>query len=192
MKEIIENKIRESIYVKEKILASRDILNSISVATSYMMDSLRNNGKILLCGNGGSASDALHIASELVGRFQINRAAIPAIAINSDVSTMTSIANDYGYDRVFERIVDGLMQNNDILLGISTSGNSENVCLALEKAKEKNGIAIALLGKDGGKAQSIADVSIIVPSSVTARIQEAHIMIGHIMCEIIEGTLNGK
>ena len=153
---------------------------------------MRFGGKVLLCGNGGSASDALHIAGELIGRFQRERQGLPAIALNADVASMTAIANDYGYDRIFERGVEGLLNKGDTLIGISTSGNSENVYLAVKKAKEKGGKTIALLGKDGGKINDIADISIVVPSDCTARIQESHIMIGHIICELVEDSyVNG-
>ena len=190
---IIEDRIRESISTKESILSSTEILKAIEDAATLVVNCLGSDGKVLLCGNGGSASDALHIAGELVGRFQKERKSMPAYALNADVATMTAIANDYGYEKVFERGVEGLMKSGDLLIGISTSGNSENVFRAISKAKEVGGKTIALLGKDGGKIKDIADVSIIVPSNVTARIQESHIMIGHIICEIAEDAcVNGR
>ncbi len=190
---IIEDRIRESIKTKESILSSTEILKTIEDAATLVVNCLGSDGKVLLCGNGGSASDALHIAGELVGRFQKERKSMPAYALNADVATMTAIANDYGYEKVFERGVEGLMKSGDLLIGISTSGNSENVYRAISKAKEIGGKTIALLGKDGGKIKDIADVSIIVPSNVTARIQESHIMIGHIICEIAEDAcVNGR
>jgi D-sedoheptulose 7-phosphate isomerase len=148
--------------------------------------SLDNGGKLLLMGNGGSAGDAQHIAAEFIGRYKKERPALPAIALTVDTSALTAIGNDYGYDFVFERQVDGLAQKGDIVLGFSTSGNSENVVRALKKAKEKGAKTIALLGKSGGKAKDVAEIAIVVPSNDTARIQEAHITIGHIICEIIE------
>lgn len=190
---IIEDRIRESISTKESILSSTEILKAIEDAATLVVNCLGSDGKVLLCGNGGSASDALHIAGELVGRFQKERKSMPAYALNADVATMTAIANDYGYEKVFERGVEGLMKSGDLLIGISTSGNSENVYRAISKAKEIGGKTIALLGKNGGKIKDIADVSIIVPSNVTARIQESHIMIGHIICEIAEDAcVNGR
>lgn len=190
---IIEDRIRESIKTKESILSSTEILKAIEDAANLVVNCLGSDGKVLLCGNGGSASDALHIAGELVGRFQKERKSMPAYALNADVATMTAIANDYGYEKVFERGVEGLMKSGDLLIGISTSGNSENVYRAISKSKEIGGKTIALLGKDGGKIKDIADVSIIVPSNVTARIQESHIMIGHIICEIAEDAcVNGR
>lgn len=189
---LIEERIKESIHTKKVLLQSPELIQSIEQAAECVCDTLRQNGKVLLCGNGGSASDALHIAGELVGRFQKERSALPAIALNADVAIMTAIANDYGYDKVYERSVEGFMKEQDTLLGISTSGNSENVYLAIKKAKKIHGKTIALLGQDGGKIKKIADISIIVPSDCTARIQESHIMIGHIICELAEASyVNG-
>lgn len=185
---LIEERIKESIDTKYSLLHSPELIREIESASGAVCDTLKAGGKVLLCGNGGSASDALHIAGELVGRFQEERNALPAIALNADIATLTAIANDYGYERVFERGVEGLMKEGDCLIGISTSGNSENVYLAIKKAKGLGGKTIALLGKDGGKIKDIADISIIVPSDCTARIQESHIMIGHIICELAEDS----
>lgn len=185
---LIEERISDSIIVKQTILQSEEHIHAIEKASQTVIDSLKNGGKVLLCGNGGSASDAIHIAGELVGRFQRERKAMAAIALNNDVATMTAISNDYGYDKVFVRGVEGLLKPEDTLIGISTSGNSENIWLALLKAKEMGGKTVAFLGKDGGKIKDIADVSIIVPSNCTARIQESHIMIGHIICELVEDS----
>ena len=189
---LIEERIKESIDTKYSLLHSPELIRAIESASEAVCGSLKAGGKVLLCGNGGSASDALHIAGELVGRFQKERSALPAIALNADVATMTAIANDYGYERLFEREVAGLMREGDCLLGISTSGNSENVYLAIKKAKEMGGQTVAFLGKDGGKIRDVADISLVVPSDCTARIQEAHIMIGHIICELAEDSyVNG-
>lgn len=187
--ELIENRIRDSIETKQKVLNNKKILDTIQRASDLIVESYNKDGKVFLCGNGGSASDALHIAGELLGRFQKERRAIPAIALNADVASMTAIANDYGYERIFARAVEGYMTRADILIGISTSGNSENVYQAFLKAGEIGSKTIALLGKEGGKIKDIVDVAIIVPSNVTARIQESHIMIGHIICELIEEKL---
>lgn len=187
--QIIENRIAESIAVKQKILNDKRLLEDIQKAADLVIDAYKRGGKVLLCGNGGSASDALHIAGELVGRFQKERKSAPAIALNADVASMTAIANDYGYDRIFSRAVEGYMAPSDILIGISTSGNSENVYQAIITAKEVGGKTVAFLGRDGGKIKDISDVAVIVPSGVTARIQESHIMIGHIICELAEETL---
>lgn len=186
---IIEERIGESIVTKQNILKNKELITDIQRAADLVIDSILKDGKVLLCGNGGSAADALHIAGELVGRFQKERKSVPAIALNADMASMTAIANDCGYDSVFSRIVEGYMEEKDILIGISTSGNSENVYNALLKAKEIGGKTIAFLGRDGGKIKDIVDVPIIVPSDVTARIQESHIMIGHIICELAEEVL---
>lgn len=186
---LIEDRVRESIGTKQKILNDKGLISLIQ-ETAYMMAGvLAAGGKILLCGNGGSASDSLHIAGELVGRFRKERGPLPAIALNADVASMTAIANDYGYDRIFSRAVEGYMDAADLLVGISTSGNSENVYQAFLKAKEIGGRAVALLGRDGGKIKDVVDVAVIVPDDVKARIQEAHIMIGHIICELIEDMM---
>lgn len=186
MTSVITDRIRESIDVKEKILSDEEIITKIQKAGEIVRDAMRNGNKILLCGNGGSASDSLHIAGEFVGRFQKERESLPAIALNADVASLTSIANDYGYEHVFERGIEGYGNPGDVLLGISTSGNSENVILAMKKAREKGVYTIGLSGKNGGKMDALADVSIVVPSDCTARIQESHIMIGHIICELAE------
>lgn len=186
---LIEDRIRESIGAKQKILHDKRMVGLIQEAADLVAGTLADGGKILLCGNGGSASDALHIAGELVGRFQRERRPVPAIALNADVASMTAIANDYGFEKIFQRAVEGYMSAADTLVGISTSGNSENVCQALLKAKEIGGKTVALLGRDGGRAKNIADVAVIVPDNVTARVQEAHIMIGHIICELVEDMI---
>lgn len=188
----IEREIVDSIEVKKEILKDKELLSTLATMANQIAASLKNNGKILICGNGGSASDALHIAGEIVGRFQKERNAYPAIALNSDVATMTAIANDYGYNQVFSRQVEGLMRPGDILLGISTSGNSKNVIKAVEKAHEIGGKAFLLTGKSGGKLKDVCDLKIIVPSNVTAHIQEAHICLYHILCGLIEDAMIGE
>ena len=144
---------------------------------------------MVLCGNGGSASDALHFAGEIVGRFIRERDAWPAVVLNADVATMTAIGNDYGYDDVFSRQAQAHCQEGDVFIGISTSGNSENVRRALEMAKSKGCKTAALLGKDGGIIGKIADIPLIVPCNTTARVQESHILLIHIMCELVERDL---
>ena len=183
---LIKTRISESIETKKKILEDDYLLTQIQNVADMIVNALFEDKKVLLCGNGGSASDALHITGELVGRFQKERKAMAAICLNADVATMTAIANDYSFDEVYAREVEGLLQKGDILIGISTSGNSENVYRALERAKRLGGKAIALLGKGGGKIKGKADISIVVPDDNTARIQESHIMIGHILCELVE------
>ena len=183
---VINERIQESIDVKKKLVEDMEIQSSIERVARVIHSSLGQGGKILFCGNGGSAADSLHLAGEIVGRFQKERSSMAAVALNADVATMTSIANDYGYEFVFSRMVEGLMNQDDVLVGISTSGNSENVYRAILKAKEMGGCTVAFLGNDGGKIKKIADISIVVPSNCTARIQEAPIMIGHIICELVE------
>lgn len=189
MDSIIIERLKESIDVKSKILNDQKICKIIKQVCIKIINTYNENGKVLICGNGGSASDALHITGELVGRFQKERKSLPAIALNSDVATMTAVANDYGYDYIFSRQLEGIMSNKDVFIGISTSGNSENIYQAVLKAKELGGITVGMLGNDGGKISQIVDYPIIVPSYVTARIQESHITIGHIICEIVESEL---
>ncbi|WP_456431834.1 D-sedoheptulose 7-phosphate isomerase [Nitratifractor sp.] len=151
-----------------------------------MVRTLREGGKILLFGNGGSAADAQHIAAELTGRFKKERRGLPAIALTTDSSAVTAIANDYGYERVFVRQLEALVRPGDLCIGISTSGNSANVLLALERARELECATIGLSGRDGGRMSEVCDLNLIVPSDDTARIQEMHIMIGHILCGIVD------
>lgn len=186
MVSLIIDRIEDSIAVKERILSDKVIISRIREAGEVVRKALRDGNKVLLCGNGGSASDSLHIAGEFVGRFQKERESLPAIALNADVASLTAIANDYGYEHVFERGVEGHGNPGDVLIGISTSGNSENVVLAMKKAREKGVSTVGLCGRDGGQMDALADISIVVPSDCTARIQESHIMIGHIICELAE------
>lgn len=189
MIEPIKLRINESIDVKKGLLENQTILDTIDALAHAITDCLRNGGKLALCGNGGSTSDALHFAGEIVGRFQKERKAWLAIVFNVDVATMTAIANDYGYDNVFTRQVEGHLTKKDILIGISTSGNSENVLRAIQMAKNLGCRTAALLGKDGGKIGKVVDYPVIVPCHVTARVQESHIMIIHILCEMIEASM---
>lgn len=147
--------------------------------------------KTILAGNGGSAADAQHFAAELVGRYGFDRASLPSLALTTDTSNLTAIGNDYGYDMVFSRQLEGMGTSGDIFFGISTSGNSQNIIKAFEVAKQKNIISIALTGRDGGEMSKIADYSIIVPSNSTPRIQESHLLIEHIICDIIEKEMFG-
>jgi D-sedoheptulose 7-phosphate isomerase len=147
---------------------------------------VKSGKKILLCGNGGSAADAQHIAGELVGRFQMERKALPAIALTTDTSILTAVGNDYSFDKIFERQVEALGEEGDVLIGISTSGNSPNVINAVLKAKKLGMFTVGFSGKDGGKLKEVADVCFVVKSFSTPRIQEVHITIGHVMCDFIE------
>ena len=187
MRERIKDILLESIQVKEEIL--RNQVDSILEIAELMIDCLKKDGKVLVFGNGGSASDSQHIAAELVGRFKKDRSALAGIALTTNTSVLTSLANDYGYDVVFSRQIEALGKKNDIALGISTSGKAKNVTLAIKQAKKMGIKTVALSGGDGGDIVKLADVSLVVPSKVTARIQEAHITIAHIICEMIEQEL---
>lgn len=190
MKELIVKRIKETIEVKQAILEDPALLQNILTAAERMIDVLKGGGKLVLCGNGGSASDAMHFAGELVGRFQKERTSWPALVLNSDPVAMSSIANDYDYSEVFSRQVDAFAHDKDILMGISTSGNSENVLKAIKVARSKGAYTVGLLGHGGGRIAKEADLSIVVPSDVTARVQESHIVIIHILCELIEEALS--
>jgi D-sedoheptulose 7-phosphate isomerase len=158
----------------------------IEKAAGIITDSFQRGGKIVLFGNGGSAADAQHIAAEMVGRFKIERRGLPAMALTTDTSILTAIGNDYGFEQVFARQVETLITDKDVAIGISTSGNSVNVLLGLKAAREKGARTLALTGNGGGKIMEWSDLSIIVPSDNTPRIQEAHILIGHILCSLVE------
>jgi len=151
-----------------------------------MQNCIKNGGKILLCGNGGSAADSQHIAAEIVGRFKKERKGLAAIALTTDTSILTSVGNDYGYDYIFARQIEGLCRPEDLVIGITTSGNSANVVRAMEAAKEVGATTVGMTGGTGGKLSAICDFNIVIPANVTARIQEAHIFVGHCLCEILE------
>jgi D-sedoheptulose 7-phosphate isomerase len=187
MRERIKEILLENIQVKEELM--RTSISQIKDIIDLMIETLRKNGKVILFGNGGSASDSQHIAAEFVGRFKKDRTAMAAIALTTNTSILTSLANDYGYEVVFARQIEALGKKNDIAVGISTSGKAKNVTLAIKQAKKMGIKTVALTGGDGGELAKLADVSLMVPSTVTARIQEAHITIGHIICELIEQTL---
>ncbi len=164
----------------------------VLAVANKMIDVLNAGGKILWCGNGGSAADAQHLAAELVGRFQRERRGIASIALTTDPSVMTSIANDYGFVAVFKRQVEALGRPGDMLVGISTSGNSENVCVALEEARRMGLYTVAMTGGSGGRMAPLADTLICVPSNATARVQEAHIFCGHVMCDLVEAAVQQR
>jgi D-sedoheptulose 7-phosphate isomerase len=162
---------------------------SIKIASNQITQTINNGGTLFWCGNGGSAADSQHLAAEFVGRFKKDRKALRSIALTTDTSVLTCVSNDYSFDDIFARQLEALARNGDILVSISTSGNSENILRSLISAKKLGVKTIALLGKDGGQAKALADMSIIIPSDSTARIQEAHILIGHILCDLIEREL---
>ena len=187
--EIVKQRISDSVAVKQQLLENEELINTVATLADEIVNCISKGGKLVICGNGGSASDALHFACEIVGRFVKERKAWPAVVLNADVATMTAIANDYGYLDVFARQAEGHVKPGDIFVGISTSGNSENVYRAQLKAKEFGAKTACLVGKDGGKIGREADYSIIVPCPVTARVQECHINIIHILCELAEARL---
>lgn len=190
MNRVICEKLMDSIKVKQSILENTEVIGNIEKLAIAISDCIRNGGKLVLCGNGGSASDALHFAGEIVGRFQNERRPWPAVVLNADVATLTAIANDYGYDQVFARQAEAHLTDKDVFIGISTSGNSENVFKAAVVANEIGAKTAALLGKDGGKISRIVDYPIIVPCNTTARVQESHITIIHIICELVENSMS--
>ncbi|MEI6914323.1 MAG: D-sedoheptulose 7-phosphate isomerase [Armatimonadota bacterium] len=187
MAEIVRDRFADSIAVKQK--AAQTLSVEIAQAVAEIVCSLRDGNKLLLCGNGGSAADAQHIAAEFVGRFILERAPVPAIALNTNSSTITAIGNDYSYDEVFSRQVKAFAKDGDVFIGISTSGNSECVIQAAQVAREYGAFTISLTGEHGGRLSECVDLALRVPSSVTARIQETHITIGHIICELVESEL---
>ncbi len=186
MKHIIHSRISESIETKQKLLSNERLLQTIEAVTQAVIKSLQSGNKILFCGNGGSAADAQHLAAEFSGRFYLNRKALPAEALHVNTSYLTAVANDYSYDVVYARLVEGIGVKGDVLVGLSTSGNSVNIIKAFKAAKENGMITVAFTGESGGKMKGEVDYLINVPSSVTPRIQEAHILVGHIICEIAE------
>jgi D-sedoheptulose 7-phosphate isomerase len=165
------------------------LIDRVEIAAQLCIDSLQDGGKILIFGNGGSAADAQHIAAELVGRYKMDRKGMPAIALTTDTSTITAISNDFGYEHVFERQVEALANKGDVLIGISSSGTSGNVIHGLKMATKIGCRSIGFSGSDGGEMNQICDINIVVPSEDTPRIQEMHILIGHIICHLIEQEL---
>ena len=188
----IENIIQESINVKESIVANKDLINRIKSAAQSCVESLQEGGKVHFCGNGGSAADAQHLAAELSGRFYYDRKPLNAEALHVNTSYLTAVANDYSFNMIYSRMIEASAKQGDVLVAISTSGNSENIVNAIETAKQKKMLVVGMTGETGGKMATLCDILINVPSSCTPRIQEAHIMIGHIICELIESTIFPK
>lgn len=187
LKEAIKENMDEHFRVLQKM---EDLLNDqIIFALDLILKCLRSNGTIFTCGNGGSASDSMHISSELVCRFKNERPPLKSISLSADSSILTSISNDYSYEDIFSRQIEALGEKNDLLIGISTSGNSKNIINAFKKAKQKNIKVVGLLGKSGGDAAKFADCSIVIPSNSTARIQEMHKLLYHIFCDLVEKEL---
>lgn len=182
----IKQIIEASIKVKQEILNNESMHGSLEKAVSLTVAALKNGNRLWFCGNGGSAADAQHLAAEFSGRFYINRRALPAEALHCNTSYLTAVANDYSYDDVYARLVEGVCNTGDILFGFSTSGNSTNICRAFDVANQKQIITIGFTGESGGQLKLTSDILFNVPSSDTPRIQEAHIMLGHIICQLAE------
>lgn len=187
MRDKIKDLLLESIHVKEELL--RGSISQIIEITEAVIDCLKGGGKVLLFGNGGSATDSQHIAAELVGRFKKERTALAAISLTTNSAIITAVANDYTYDRIFAQQVEALGKKGDLVIGISTSGKAKNVIFGIKQAKKMGLATVGLTGGDGGELAKSVDIALIVPSPVTARIQEGHITVGHIVCELVEQTI---
>ena len=182
----IKNIIRTSIDVKQQVLKNEELIITIEKVVSVVVNAFEKGKHVYFCGNGGSAADAQHLAAEFSGRFYADRKALPAEALHCNTSYLTAVANDYGYDVIYSRIIDGIGQEGDVLFGLSTSGNSKNIINAFEIAGEKRIITVGFTGNSGGEMKSCSDYLINIPSADTPRIQESHIMIGHIICQLVE------
>lgn len=192
MNKLIQHSIQASIAVKQAILSDMAFLQKIEQAAQILTETFRKDGKVLFCGNGGSAADAQHIAAELSGRFYLDRPALFAEALHVNTSFVTAVANDYGYDAVYARMVQAAGKPGDVLVAISTSGNSTNILKAIEMAREKGMNVIGFTGETGGKMASLCHLLLNVPATDTPRIQEAHILIGHIVCQWVEEAMFGN
>jgi D-sedoheptulose 7-phosphate isomerase len=186
MKDRIQKIISDSSEIHTRLLEDYDLQNHIKKIVTVCVEAFKNGNKLLLCGNGGSASDAQHIAAELSGRFYKDRPPLHAEALNVNTSFLTAVANDFGYDETFARMLESCGKKKDVLIAISTSGNSNNIIQVLKKARNLDILTIGLSGQDGGKMQSLCDIIVNIPSHNTARIQEIHILCGHIICQLIE------
>ncbi len=186
----MENKIKSiiasSIKTKQDILDNEDMIKLINECSDVITQAFKNGQKVLFCGNGGSAADAQHLAAEFSGRFYTDREALPAEALHCNTSYITAVANDYSYDVIYSRMIQGIGKPGDVLIGLSTSGNSKNIVEAFKTAKIKNMITIGFTGESGGMMKNISDYLLNVPSNDTPRIQESHIMVGHIICQVVE------
>ena len=189
MNKRIIQQIQQSAAVKQQLLQDTCFLTQLEQAIDRCVQAYQQGHKTLLAGNGGSAADAQHIAAELINRFQMERRGLPSIALTTDSSVLTSISNDYTYDQVYARQIEALAQPGDIFLGISTSGNSNNIIHAITSCNQLGVTTIGLCGRDGGRLRELCDICLMVPSNNTARIQESHILIGHIICDAIEQQL---
>ncbi len=186
MNELILESIKNSILCKQKLLEDHEMLSRIDAVANTMVAAFKHGKRIYFCGNGGSAADAQHLAAELSGRFYKDRPALPAEALHCNTSYLTAISNDYSYDVVYQRLISGIAHEGDVLIGLSTSGNSKNIILAFEEARKNKLVTIGLTGSQGGQLKNLCSYWIGVPSDDTPRIQESHILIGHILCQLVE------
>ncbi len=182
----IKNIIQASIHVKQQLLNNEAIVAKLDEISNKIVAAFRNGNKVLFCGNGGSAADAQHLAAEFSGRFYTDRDALPAEALHVNTSYLTAVANDYSYDVIYARLIKGIGQKGDVLIGLSTSGNSQNILEAFKTAKQKEMLTIGFTGETGGKMKAFSDFLLNVPSTDTPRIQESHILLGHIICQLVE------
>jgi D-sedoheptulose 7-phosphate isomerase len=189
MQDKIKNIIAASISVKQQLLTDDSIISTVKECVDTITNAFKNGNKVLFAGNGGSAADAQHLAAEFSGRFYIDRDALPAEALHCNTSYMTAVANDYSYDVIYSRLIKGIGNKGDILIGLSTSGNSINIVKAFETAKEKEMITIGFTGESGGRMKALSHHLLNVPSTDTPRIQESHILLGHIICQLVEDKL---
>ena len=186
---IIDKNIQNSIQLKQEVMASSEIKKTIETVVDAIVNTYQNKGKVLFCGNGGSAADSQHLAAELSGRYYYDRPPLSSEALHVNTSYLTAVANDYSYEQIYARLIKAVGNDGDILIGLSTSGNSKNVVHAFEQARKQGVITVAMTGAGGGTMKEHADIIIEIPSSDTPRIQECHMMIGHAICEIVELTL---
>jgi D-sedoheptulose 7-phosphate isomerase len=186
MKETFKAIISESILVKQKLMNDEGILNTLEKAVEIIIEAFKNGNRVYFCGNGGSAADAQHLAAEFTGRFYTDRNSLPADALHCNTSYLTAVGNDYGFDEIYARIIRGISNKGDVLVGLTTSGNSVNIIKAFEAAKLKEVTTIAFTGDTGGKIKGYTDYLFNVPSNDTPRIQECHILLGHILCQFVE------
>ena len=182
----IKKIIKASIDTKQSVLQNEGLLKTIAASVDVIVTAFRNGKRVYFCGNGGSAADAQHLAAEFSGRFYTDRKALPAEALHCNTSYLTAVGNDYGFDEIYSRLIDGIGEQGDVLVGLSTSGNSPNILKAFKTAKKKEMITIGFTGKSGGEMRPLCDHLINIPSTDTPRIQESHIMVGHIICQLVE------
>ncbi len=192
MSEKIKKIITASIETKQLVLQNDELIHTIEKVVDTIVNAFKNGNRVYFCGNGGSAADAQHLAAEFSGRFYTDRKALPAEALHCNTSYMTAVANDYSYDVVYSRIIDGIGEEGDVLVGLSTSGNSKNILNAFETARNKKITTIGFTGSTGGRMKELSDYLINIPSSDTPRIQESHILIGHIICQLVEENYFSK